>query len=1055
MKIHFKRKISADITRIMKTGFLCLLAGLMSLQVYAQGIRINGSVSDDDGVLIPAAGVTIRGTTQGAITNDRGEYTLTVPSDTTVLIFSSVGYNTQEIKVGARRFIAVRLKEEAEQLDDVTIVAFGTQKKESVISSIQTVNTKDLRVPSSNLTTAFAGRIAGMISYQSSGEPGFDDASFFIRGITTFGTGKVDPLILVDNVEVSSADLANLHPDDLESFSILKDATATALYGARGANGVILITSKEGREGQPKVNIRIENAFSSPTSKIKMADPITYMELANEATATRDPLKQTPYRKDQVDNTIRGTNPYVYPSVDWMDMLIKDNTSNQRVNMNISGGGKVVRYYVAGSFSQDNGILKVDKRNSFNNNINYKKYLLHSNINIDLSKMTELIVRLHGTFNDYQGPIMGGSDLYKRILQVSPARFPAYYEPDEAYKGANHILFGGSSTTNYLNPYAEMLKGYKQTSNSTMMAQLEFKHDFGKHIKGLTGRILGNTNRYAAFDMSMRYNPFYYNILSYDKMQNVYRLNEINPDGGTEYLQYYPGSKEINYSLYGEGSLTYNRTFDENHDVSGMLVGQVRQYLTANALTLVDALPNRNLGLSGRFTYGYGKRYFAEFNFGYNGSEKFDKGHRWGFFPSVGVGWNVSSEEFWTGSLKTVVSKLKIRGTYGLVGNDAIGSSRFFYISEVTPGEGGSFRTGYDFNGISRNGYRVKNYPNPNITWEVSHKSNLGIEMGLFKEKLEIQVDIYKEHRTNILQSRSDIPFEQGQWVSSLVNIGKANGQGIDVSIDYKHNINKDIWFVGRGNFTYAHSTYDYYEEVPWHLMGAPWKAKAGYSVTQQWGYVAERLFIDDYDVASSARQDFGQYAAGDIKYKDMNNDGVINNLDEVPTGYPQTPEINYGFGLSAGYRNIDVSFFFSGSARSSFFINAADMTPFVRKDLDGSILEGGLAKFIADDHWTEQSQNPYAKWPRFSDVIMENNTQQSTLFLYDNSFLRLKSAEIGYSMPEKIVRKLGLSSFRFYVSGTNLLLFSKFKLWDVEMGTNGLNYPLQRVINVGINLSF
>ncbi|MDR3246856.1 MAG: TonB-dependent receptor [Prevotellaceae bacterium] len=1063
-----KNKAPYIIRYIVKFGFLSLLAGFMNLSVYAQqGIRVSGSVSDNSGELLMGVSVTIRGTVQGTMTNDKGEFSLTVASDTVVLVFSSVGYELQNVKVGARRIISVILKEEAVALDDVTIVAFGTQRKESVTSAIQTVNVRDLVVPSSNLTTAFAGRIAGMISYQTSGEPGRDNAEFFIRGITTFGTGKVDPLILIDNVEVSSSDLAKMHPDDIESFSILKDAAATALYGARGANGVILVTTKEGKEGKVLVSVRLENSFSSPTKRLNMADPITYMELANEAASTRDPLAVTPYSKSKIDNTRRGGNSYVYPAVDWMDMLVKNVAVNQRANISVSGGGAIARYYVAGSFAQDNGILKVDNRNNFNNNIDYKKYLLRSNININLTKSTEMTVRLSGTFDDNKGPLTGGNDMYKQILKVSPVRFPPYYAPDENFKDAGHILFGGdggsTQSTQYLNPYAEMLKGYKQESNSTMMAQLELKQDLGKWIKGLTARALANTTRNSVFDLSMRYQPFYYKVLSYDRQADNYNLYELNPLEGTEYLNYYPGGKKVNTSVYGEASIAYDRTFNEAHNISGMLVGVIRNYQTANATELSEALPHRNLGLSGRFTYSYGSRYFTEFNFGYNGSEKFDKGHRWGFFPSVGLGWLVSNEKFWTDDLKKVVSLFKIRGTYGLVGNDEIGDTRFFYLSNVYPGGGGSFMTGYDLtasSGAQFSGYSIKNYPNSKIGWEIAYKSNLGIELGLFKGKVEILVDLFKEDRTNILQSRADIPISMGLWAIPTVNVGEAVGKGVDVSVDYKHSFNKDVWLLGRMNFTYAHSTYSYYEEPNYAEIGAEWKSKIGRGIKQGEGYIAERLFIDWYDVNNSPRQDISEYMPGDIKYKDINGDNVINDLDIAPIGYPTTPEINYGFGASAGYKNLDFSIFFSGSARSSFWIDAAAMSPFVRETSTASAsagltMENGLAKFIADDYWSELSQNPYAAWPRLSDRKIANNNARSTWFMHDNPFLRIKSAEIGYSLPQKWINKVKLSSFRIYASGTNLWLFSKFDLWDVEMGGSGLNYPLQRVFNLGINLSF
>ncbi|MDR0700790.1 MAG: TonB-dependent receptor [Tannerella sp.] len=1027
---------------------------------------VKGVVRDEFGEVIAGAAITVQGSTRGVTTDIDGSFSIEVESNEKLEI-SYIGMERQTILVGNQTVINVILNEKASELDEVTIVAFAKQKKESVISSIQTVNTKDLVIPSSNLTTAFAGRIAGMISYQTSGEPGYDNANFFIRGITTFGAGKVDPLILIDNVEVTTSDLAKFHPDDIASFSILKDATATALYGARGANGVILVTTKEGKEGKVKVSFRFENSFSQPTSTIKMADPITYMELANEAYATRSLLTPVPYSRRQIETTSDpDRNQYVYPAVDWMDMLTRKTAINQRANLSISGGGEIARYYIAGSITQDNGILNVDKRNNFNTNVNYKKYLIRSNININLTKTTEAVVRVHGSFDDYAGPMTGGSAMYQKMLQVSPVRFPAYFEPDETYRGADHILFGGYGTGNYLNPYAELVKGYKQESNSTMMAQMEVNQNLDMLLEGLQARVLGNTTRKAAFDLNRAYVPFYYAVMSYDRMEDIYRLQELNSASGTEDIRYGGGGRTINSSFYGEASLSYNRTFAEKHIVSGMLVGIIRNYLSANVNTdnanlVMASLPARNLGLSGRFTYGYDNRYFSEFNFGYNGSEKFDKGHRWGFFPSFGLAWNVSNEAFWSGTLNDLISKLKLRGTYGLVGNDEISSTRFFYISEVALGGGDAFTTGYNFNGISGSGVRITNYANPNIGWETAYKTNLGIELALLKDKIEIQADLFQEYRKNILQSRADIPNEIGLWATPQANVGEAKGKGIDISFDYNHNLSNDAWLVGRANFTYARSTYEYYEEPDYELLGMPWRSRNGHAVSQQWGYVAEHLFIDEAEILNAPRQDFSEYMAGDIKYKDIggdgDGDGVINERDLVPIGYPTTPELNYGFGLSGGYKNIDLSIFFQGLGRSSFWIDYAAMSPFYSRvpQNESQVHETGLAKFIADDYWSELSPNPHAGWPRLSSYPIGNNNQRNTWFMYDKSFLRLKSAEIGYSLPATLLKRLNLSSFRIYLSGTNLLLFSKFKLWDVEMGGSGLGYPLQRVFNIGINLDF
>jgi TonB-linked SusC/RagA family outer membrane protein len=1025
-------------------------------------VTAKGKITDTSGEPLPGAAVIIDGSTRGVTTGEDGTFSLDNVKVGDKLKINYVGMKDQIITFENKGFLNIIMEESADLLDEVTVVAFGTQKKSSVVSSIQTMNTKELKIPSSNLTQAFSGRIAGMISYQTSGEPGHDNAEFFIRGVTTFGSGFY-PLILIDNIEVSTNDLAKMHPDDIASFSVLKDATATALYGARGANGVVLVTTKEGREGEMKISVRVENSFSANTSNIELADPITYMHLANEAVSTRSSLANLPYPKSRITDTQNNVNPYVFPKVDWMDILTKDFTSNQRANLNVSGGGKIARYYVAGSISKDNGLFTIDKRNNFNNNLNYLKYLLHSNVNVNLTKSTELIVRLHGAFDEYQGTLNGGSGMYAQIMKVSPVRFPAYYEPMGLYAEANHILFGNSEGQGrYMNPYAEMLKGYKQESTSMMMAQIEVKQNFEGLLSGLTGRLLLNTKRNAAFDVSRAYSPYYYDIDTYDRATNTYTIKELNFEGndkGTEYLTYSPGGKTINSLLYGEAALNYNRTFASRHNISGMLVGMARNYLSANESTLQSSLPQRNIGLSGRFTYNYHDRYFVEYNFGYNGSEKFAKNHRWGFFPSYGGGWIVSNEAFWE-PVKNIFSLLKFRYTYGLVGNDNIGEQRFFYMWDVNPSGGGGWTAGYDYNGwgSGMSGYSIRTYENSNITWEVAYKQNLGIELGFFRDKLKITTDLFTERRENILQPRADIPVTMGLWANQYVNVGKANGRGVDVAVDYNQSFNRDWWATGRLNFTYAHSEYEYYEEPRYAEAGTPWRSKIGRTINQPEGYVAERLFVDDLEAGSSrmATQDLGgDYRGGDIKYKDLNGDEHINNLDIVPMGYPTVPEINYGFGVSLGYKNFDISVFFQGSARSSFFIDAAAMSPFVTGTYNGKTTENALAKFIADDYWSELNQNPYAGWPRLSATTMGNNTVNSTWWLRDNSYLRFKSFEVGYQIPEKLAAKLHLSSLRFYASGTNLWVFSKFKLWDVELGGNGLNYPLQRVINIGMNVNF
>lgn len=1030
-----------------KLNFLLCILLLFPFCLSAQQTQIRGKVIEaETGAPLPGATVQIENSTRGVTTDIDGTFEIrAAPSDK--LVFSFLGLESQTVAIGSQTYIEITLRPAASELEEVTIVAFGKQKKESVIGAITTVNTKDLKVPSSNLTTALAGNMAGVIAYQRSGEPGQDNADFFVRGITTFGT-NTNPLILIDGVELTSTDLARLRPDDIESFSILKDATATALYGARGANGVVLVTTKQGSVGPAKISFRFENSMSAPTQTVEIADPVTYMKMHNEAILTRDPLGTILYSQEKIEMTEAGKYPLIYPANDWKEMLFKDYTMNQRMNLNVSGGGGVARYYVAGSFNRDNGILKVDKRNNFNNNIAINNYDLRSNVNINVTNTTELILRLSANFEEYRGPLRGGAEMYSLMVHSNPVLFPAYYPADEDFQYAQHILFGNWNNSK-INPYAEMVRGYKEKSRSQILAQVELKQDLNFITKGLSARGMLNVSRLSQFAVNRAYNPFYYEISRYNRLTGDYKLLETYI--GTEYLGYgeLPGEREQSSSFYFEGSLNHVREFGK-HNISNLLVFQARETLNANAGSLQLSLPSRNLGLSGRATYSYDSRYFAEFNFGYNGSERFDKNNRFGFFPSAGAAWLISNEKFWE-NIKPVVNTLKLRYSYGLIGNDQIGTAydRFFYLSEVNMNDAGRGAVfGQEYN-TRYNGITINRYANPYISWEKSYKQNFALELGLWNE-LSIIAEYFTEKRDNILMTRSSIPNTMGLTATPRANVGEASGNGVDMTLEYQKSWNKDFWTSARANFTYATNRYDVYEEPEYN---EPWRSRVGLSIKQVTGYIAERLFVDDEEAASSPPQYIGtsQYGGGDIKYLDVNRDGKITEADQVPLGYPTVPEIVYGFGLSTGFKGFDFSVFFQGAARQSFWINAGSANngtaPFIN---DAQIL-----KAYADSYWSEDNQDVYALWPRLSTTLNSNNIATSTWFMRDGSFLRLKQMEFGYTIPARITEKIRMNNLRFYVSGSNLLLFSKFKMWDVEMAGNGLGYPNQKVFNFGLNFTF
>lgn len=1060
-----------------KASLLKLLVGallfmflplMMAAQENGGQVTITGSVKDSLGVRLPGVTVLVAGVTgKGTTTNADGKFVLDVSPNAT-LQFTLMGFETVTIPLAGKRTVDVVLRERVSQLTDVVITAYGKkQQREAIVGAVTTVNPKDLKIPSSNLTTALAGQVAGMIAYQRSGQPGQDNATFFVRGVTTFGY-KQDPLILIDNVELTATDLARLQVDDIASFSILKDASATSLYGARGANGVILVTTKEGRAGKAKINFRFENSISQATKNIEMANPVSYMELYNEAIMTRDSLGAPRYDQNKINHTRNGDNKFVYPAVDWMGELFKKRTNNQRANLSVSGGGEVARYYVAGAFNRDNGILNVNPVNNFNNNVRLDNYQLRSNVNINLTKTTEMVVRLSGNFDEYTGPVTQdasyGTDLYSLVMHTSPVDFPAFFTPDSSTVFEKHILFGNKlreDGTLGANPYAQLLRGYKNFSRSRMSAQVELTQNLSFVTPGLNFRGMVTTNRYSFFDVVRQYNPFFYQVGDYDRRTDQFRLVWLNnkPGEATEYLGFTPGNRVISTFVYLQGVLDYNRTFGD-HTISSTLVGTRQQTLNTDGSTLQTSLPYRNMGLAGRATYSYLSRYFLEFNFGYNGSERFSTNNRFGFFPTIGASWVISNERMWEG-LRDVVTRAKVRASHGLVGNDAIGSQRFFYMSEVNMNSGYGATFGRN-NAYTRNGVSISNYENRDVTWETSYQTNIGLELSFF-DKLNFIGEIYRQRRTNILQERASIPSTSGLEAGISANIGEAMSQGVDLSLDYKQNFGKDVWAAVRGNLTYATNEFKQYEEPKFN---EPWRSRIGNSINQVYGFIAERLFVDDEEVANSPRQNFNGFVTrgGDIKYRDVNGDGQITERDMVPIGMPTAPELVYGAGFSVGYKNFDLSAFFQGLGRESFFIDVSDV------DNGGTYLESTMPfvgnaqilKAYAENHWSEENQNIYAMMPRLSHTHNYNSapspsnkvTIPNTWFMRNGAFLRLKSLEAGYTIPKHITKRYHIENLRIYFNGLNLHTWSAFKLWDPEMAGKGMSYPVQKVFNFGINVN-
>ena len=997
-------------------------------------------ISSADNQPIVGANIYVEGTNVGTTTDAGGNYKLTVPASAKTVTVSFLGYDTKKISVrDIHLFKLITLADASNKLEDVVVVGFGVQKKESLVGAVQSVKPSDLQTSSSNLSTSFSGKIAGVIAVQKSGEPGADGANFWIRGISTFGSGQ-SPLLILDGVEITNQMLNNIPPETIESFSVLKDATAPALYGSRGANGVMIITTKNGRDSEKMtINLRAEFGASAPTRVPKVADGITYMETFNEARTTRG--EKPYYSNEKIMGTKLGLDPYVYPNVDWYDMLFKDCTFNQNFNFNMTGGAKKIDYFLNASVYNENGIMRKPEASKFDTNINAQKYLFQANVSADATKTTRVSLKMNTQLHYRHAPIQSVSDLFAYAMTGMPCEFPATLPGEES---DTFVRFGTNNAWNsgfFTNPYAQLCRGYGDQFRGHFTSALTVNQNLDFITKGLsaTGMATFYNRVYSAVYRS--FTPFMYQLTDYniDEAGNYsYTSNSTNT--GTTYLGTTRG-KDGYRELAFQAKIDYARTFGK-HDVGATIVYmQKERNMNISDEQEYAALPYRQQGLAGRVTYGFDKRYLFEANFGYNGSENFAAGKRFGFFPSVAVGWVISNEPFWKG-IKEQVNLFKLRASYGLVGNDVISkdyADRFPYLTTVDMGQGYDVYIGNNFE--RKYGPILSVYGNPNATWEESRKLDIGVEIGLF-DSLNIIFDWFKEKRSGIFMQRTSLPstFDMS-GITPWANIGKVDNSGVDISVDYNKAFSKDLILSLRGTFTYAHNEIVEMDEPKYKWA---YQYKAGHPINSIQCLIAEGLFRDEEEIASSPSQDI--YATtypirpGDVKYRDLNDDKIIDDNDMCWTGNPTVPEIIYGFGFSLKYKGFDCSAFFQGQGKVSILMY--NYHPFATAATPGS----GLMQWIADEHWSEDDPNPKALYPRLSPLWNNNNTKASTLYVRNGKMLRLKTAEIGYTYKK----------MRVYVSGTNLLTFAPFKYWDPEKGSgNGLGYPLQRTYNLGFQFNF
>ena len=973
---------------------------------------------------IIGATVWVKDSALGTNTNVDGAFDYTFTGHYGYIAVSYIGYQTQEFPV--TNLPKVIELSAGNELDEVVVVGYGTQKKASVVGSIASVSVNDIRMPTAKISNNLAGQLAGVISVQRSGEPGAS-STFWIRGISTFGSSTT-PLVLVDGIE---RDLDLVDIEDIKDFSILKDAAATAIYGVRGANGVILITTREGIVGKPQINIRFEAGMVQPTKVPDMLDAVQFAELWNAAAGSEV------YTPEVIQKYRDGSDPDLYPNVDWVDYLYKDLSFNERVNVNVTGGGSTAKYYISGGFYNEDGLFARDNMKEYNTSVFFRKFNFRSNVEAQLHKYTKLNVNLATTFERKNKPgssATGANGIWGYALKTAANAFPDVY--------SNGYLAGPASGQGE-NPYALLTQtGYREIFYNTAQSLFSLTQDLGDWVtKGLTVTVKGSFDAKNYNHLARTKTPPQYMASGRDEFGDLILQQKVIGADNLTYSESHSGYR----SVYLEASVNWARSFGK-HDLSALFLYQQSQRNNVG----IDksqpelALPYRHQGIAGRITYSYDNRYFIEGNFGYNGSENFSPGKRFGFFPSVAAGYVISNEKFFE-PVRGVIDLLKIKASYGIVGNDKIGTGdnvrRFIYNETVVPGNSYNFGTSTQ----SYAGTRLGDWANPNVGWEEAHKLNVGVDLSLFS-KLKISADYFKERREGIFLKRASIPVYVGLSTKPWVNIGKMRNSGVDASLEYHQTIGQDLHLTVRGNFTYARNMIVDQDQPDYKYL---YMNRTGQARYQTFGLVAAGLFRDQADIDAWPKQSFGDVEPGDIKYLDLNGDGVVDSYDVKPIGYTAIPEIVYGFGFSLQWKAFDFSAFFQGVGHVNFSTRTDQTQGFIARNSR----EANLFSDVYDNYWTPERLD--AKYPRLFIGTNNNNNQNSSFWMANGRYMRLKNLEIGYTLPKHISQKMAMQNMRVYLSGVNLFTFSPFKLWDPDLQTGATNYPNNRIINIGLTIGF
>ena len=1032
--------------------FICmLLLGLSTSALAQESIVVTGVVTDTNKEPMIGVNVSISNIPGlGAITDLNGKYSIKMPPYHK-LVFTYIGFEKVEVLVKEQRTVNVTMKEaSAREIDEVVITGTGAQKKLTVTGAITNVDVDVLKAnPSGSMANALAGNVPGILAMQTSGKPG-SVSEFWIRGISTFGASN-SALVLVDGFERS---LDEINVEDVESFSVLKDASATAIYGSKGANGVVLITTKHGKAGKINISAKAETFYNMLTQVPDFVDGYTYASMANEAKITRnlEPL----YKADELEIFRLGLDPDLYPNVNWIDELLRKGSWSTRATLSMNGGGNTARYYVSGSYLDQQGMYKVDKAlKDYNTNANFRRWNYRMNVDIDITKSTLLKVGVSGSLQKANDSGVGSDAIWTALMGYNAIMVPKLYSN-------GYVPAYGNDNGDRFNPWVQAtMTGYRENwkNNIQTNVTLEQKLDFitkGLRFVGRFGYDTENNNwinrrkwpeqwkakRFRATD----------GTLDYDRVAEERKMFQ---ESGSDGLR----------NEFFEAELHYSRGFKHHHLGGTLKYNQSSKIKTVGlGDDLKEGIARRNQGLAGRFTYNWNYRYFIDFNFGYTGSENFAAGHRFGFFPAISGAWNIAEESLIKKHLKWM-NMFKIRYSYGKVGNDNLGNTRFPYLYDIETmtkkdGDKTVDTGGYNFGDYTFDRYyggmRYSSLSSPNVTWEIATKHDLGIDFSFFNDKLSGSVDYFNEKREGIYMLREYLPGIVGLESNPSANVGKVTSEGFDGHFTFRQKLGA-VGLTIRSNITYSkNEIVDRDEENNYYW----YKMQKGHRVNQARGLISLGLFKDYDDIRNSPVQDFDGYKVmpGDIKYKDVNGDGKIDGNDQVAIGATTKPNLIYGFGIAANWKGLDVNLHFQGAGKSTYFIDGSTVHMFKLGDGWGNVLSemANSNRWIsADISGDPATENPNAEYPRLSYGPNSNNYQQSTYWLRNGSYLRLKTVEVGYTLPTQLVNKVHFNTVRIFFVGTNLLTWSAFKLWDPEMGsTDGKRYPLSKNLSLGISVN-